>query len=233
MRYVVCLLGALVWAAPRVFWPGDGQVPVGALEYLALVGCGLLSLLLVALSLGRTGAPEPQPEWRAVLTLGLGLALVPWSLLGYWITVATHHRPLGAVTFAAGAAITGSICVLVARWAFALRQTQPRWGNGLIRVGRTLAFLAAGAALWLAARGALQSVEYRGAVLDVGLGLVLAMAVVMVPTAGRAGHASRWSLPICIVVWVFTLWLVNTDADVRATVKSAPVIAGMLGLMLS
>jgi hypothetical protein len=168
-----------------------------------------------------------------VLTLGLGLALVPWTVLGYWISVATHHRPLGAVAFAVGAAVTGSICVLVARWAFALRHTSPRWGRGLIRAGTIVAFLAAGAALWVGGRGALQSVEYRGAVFDVALGLVLALAVVLVPTAGRAGNDTRWSLPICIGVWVFTLWLLNTNADVRATVKSAPVIGGMLGLMSS
>ena len=231
-RVLVCLLGAVVWAAPRALWPGEGQLPVGGPEYLALVGCGLLSLLLIAVSFGPRALPEPDAEWRAVLTLGLSLALVPWSVLGYSILVLTHHRPLGAVAFAVGAAVTGWVCVGVARWAFAVCQASPRWGKALIRAGWTLAFLAAGAALLVAARAALQQVEYRAAVPDVALGLVLAVAVARLPTAGRAGRVTRFSLPICIGVWVLTLWLMNTDADVRATVKSAPVIAGMLGLML-
>jgi hypothetical protein len=37
---------------------------------------------------------------------------------------------------------------------------------------------------------------------------------------------------LALCLWLSTTWLIQSDAQVRAAVKSAPVVAGVLGLTL-
>ncbi|HEX6241035.1 MAG TPA: hypothetical protein VFZ61_09080 [Polyangiales bacterium] len=97
--------------------------------WLACAGSG-------ALVLGPAwfGARILLPEWRslAVLACGLGVALGPVTFLGRLIKTATHHRPLGAMTYAVVACVS-VLCawVLVGR-LFQLAQTSPSitWRRG-------------------------------------------------------------------------------------------------------
>lgn len=103
------------------------------LLWLACAGSG-------ALVLGPAwfGARVLLPEWRslAVLGCGVGVALGPLMLLGRLIKTATHHRPLGAMTYAAVACV-GALCawVLVGR-LFQLAQTS---SSNVLRRGAQLA----------------------------------------------------------------------------------------------
>jgi len=83
------------------------------LLWLACAGSG-------ALVLGPAwfGARLLLPDWRSLAILGcsLGVALGPVMFLGRLIKTATHHRPLGAMTYAVVACV-GVLCawVLVVR----------------------------------------------------------------------------------------------------------------------
>jgi hypothetical protein len=231
-RAFACLVAAAIWAAPGALWPLQDQGAVRALDYLALVGCGSFSLWLVALSWPGRRARGPAREWQAALSLGLGLAVLPWSALGYWILVATHHRPLGAVTFAVGAALIAVSCVATARWCLALRSTRPRWGRLLVVAVALLAVLTAGIAAWVLARAGWAQPALGAQLFQVALGVLLALLVLAAPVAGWAGARGRWALPVCVGVWLVTLGLVRSDPDVRATVKSTPIVAGIVGLAL-
>jgi hypothetical protein len=231
-RALPCLVAASIWAAPSVFWPVADQTALRAPDYLALVGCGSFSLWLVALSWPGRHARSSTHEWQAALSLGLGLALAPWSALGYWILIATHHRPLGAVTFAVGAALIAFACVATARWCLALPSTRPHSGRWLVITGTLLAVASGGGAAWLLAHAGWADAALGALLFQVALGLLLALLVLAAPVGGRAGAAGRWALPVCAGVWLATLWLVRADADVRATVKSTPILAGIVGLTL-
>jgi len=242
VRALAGVVAAAVWAAPRVWLGDDAPLAARLLGYLALVGCGSVSLGLLALSWGlppaSAGAParanEPDVrQWQRSLTLGLGLALVPWFGLAYWLQVATHHRPLGSVVFAAGAAAVGVPCVALAR---RLLEPDLRHGAGA-RVCGLVAVLVGLATLAVIVVGApLDDLDVRAAVLDLllgaGLGLVLLRAF---QKPGRRA-VPRWfalgAAVACLGVWGSTGWLLHSDTDVRARVKSAPVIAGAVGLLL-
>jgi len=228
-RVVWCLLGASLWAAPHWFWPLDGGARFSAGAYFALLGSGSFSLWCVAVAWGATRSNGPASHALAVLTLGIGLSLVPCAALAYWVEVATHHRPLGAVSFAVGAAIAVLACVLVARWLLAWCPEQARWG----RLARRSAWLLVGLAalqLIVVAAGGVQHGLFRAAT-DVGLGALLAFLVVGLPAPHRALRSARWALPLAVTLWGATAWLLGSDLDLRARVKSVPVVAGVAGLM--
>lgn len=229
-RAFVCLLAASLWALPRALhaWGAaeGGAAPelAGLGGYLALVGCGLLSLVLVGLSWGTHGEADREASWSLALTWGFGLALGPWAALAYWLAVATHHRPLGGVTYAAGALLIGLVSVALARWVSrrgAMRRAAAplAWGVLSIGLGGLVAV-------------AVQQPALRATLPDAALGALLAIAVAVMPSRRGWERVERWGVPICVGVWVVTVGLLASSPDVRATVKSAPIIAGAAGLVL-
>lgn len=235
-RALACLLGALLWALPGALgvWgvaAADAELVsprVGVSGYLALVGCGLLSLVLVAACWGSRARSEWGARESRALTLGLGLALGPWAALAYWLTVATHHRPLGAVTYAVLACIVAGVSIALARWV--LRGgPSVRW---LATFGWVMSAASAGTLVFVILRGAFQQPALRLVLPDAALGVLLALLVVAAPGVSGGRQAARWGVSMCVGVWVLTLGLLVSSADVRATVKSAPIIAGVAGLVL-
>jgi len=235
------VIAAALWAAPRVWLADDAPLEARLLGYLALAGCGSVSLALLAVSWGYPAsarAPVLAPEhdvrhWQRSLSLGLGLALIPWCGLAYGLLVATHHRPLGAVVFAAGAAAVAVPCVALARYLLAPELRHGAWA----RVCGVVAVLAGLTTLAVIVVGApLDDLDVRAAVLDLllggGLGFVLVRAS---QKPGRRAAPRGLVLAAvlgCLGVWGSTGWLLHSDTDVRARVKSAPVIAGAIGLWL-
>jgi hypothetical protein len=198
---------------------------VGALGYVALAGAGLLSLALVVFALRHGCSRETESLPLKVISLGLGLALVPWSVLAYWIAVATHHRPLGAVTYAALAAVTAAVGLLIARRVLA------RPTRRVLIVAATCGALAGALALAaVSARGLAVDSTLRSAVSDLGLGIVLALLAAFVPVANAVARFARAAVLVSVCLWALTLGLMRFEPDVRARVKSVPVIAGILGL---
>lgn len=230
-RAFACLVAALLWAAPRTLsvWGGaaDGggaSGQVGVTGYLALVGCGLLSFVLVALSWGSRGSSEGPARGSLALTLGLGLALVPWAALAYWLSVATHHRPLGAVTYAVGAALGGALGIPLARWLLQRRYARV--------VALALWLSGVGGLTIVALRGMLREPLLRPVLPEALLGVALALVVVAAPALPGWRRAARWGVPVCVGVWAISLGVLASSSQVRATVKSAPIIAGIAGLAL-
>ena len=64
------------------------------------------------------------------------------------------------------------------------------------------------------------------------MGASLELAGYAIAFAGSREQVERWALPICVAVWVTSAWLIGSDLELRARVKSAPVIAGVAGLAL-
>lgn len=225
-RLVWCLAASLLWAAPHAGLSGASP-GIGALGYLALAGAGSFTLGLAALGWGSTGTDPAARRQSASLTLGLGLALLPCCLFAHGLMAATHHRPLGATTFAFGAATLGAAGVLVASWA--LRQV----GRGRRVVVWALSLAAAVSALALcvvAAGDLLRAAALRSAVGDFAFGGLLLLAVLLLP-AGRWARRSAPAVAMaCLAFWAATFWLVSVEPEVRARVKSVPVVAGVLGL---
>lgn len=238
-RALACLLGASLWALPAALgvWGGAVDVEldaprVGVSGYLALVGCGLLSLVLVASAWGSRARSDWEASWSRVLTMGLGLALGPWAALAYWLAVATHHRPLGAVTFAVAACFVGGVSIALSRWVLR-RGPSVRW---LVPLGWVICASSVASLVFVLSPAAFQQPVLRSVVPDVALGALLALLVAVMPRAREGRRAARWAVPwavpTCVCVWVLTLGLLVSSADVRATVKSVPIVAGVAGLIL-
>lgn len=155
-----------------------------------LVGLVALPMAVVApvvLALRRARLPHVVPPGEAprvpllrVLGAALALAVAPLAWLGTWLEQGTHHRPLGAVTFACAALAVFTVALIVGRRLLALGASQPANRRGAV----ALVCLGVPAALgaWLLLRGILAGLEVGGVWLD-GLGVVLWTAVgVSVPS---------------------------------------------------
>jgi hypothetical protein len=97
-----------------------------------LIAAGSVALLVgpAALGLGSRGSWRKPAFW---IGCGLALPLVPLMLLGGLLKTATHHRPLGAATFAfiACAVVAGSVVFCWRAQTLTDRLSGPR--GGLIR----------------------------------------------------------------------------------------------------
>jgi hypothetical protein len=234
---LACLAAGVVWVLLRTLGPeglrlgesiGDGA-PIGA--FIALVGCGSHSLALAALAFRPLSAP--WSGLAAALSLGLGWALAPWTLFAYGLWLATRHRPLGALTFAVGATLLGVAFVVAARRLLVARAEGHQWATVLVYIGRALALFLLVLALVTVLRSVLR-VEHglEAALSDAVLGLLLTVLVVASPMVRWPARIARGMPRVCVGVWVLTLGLVGISPEVRATLKSAPLVAGIVGLAL-
>jgi hypothetical protein len=233
---LTCLIAATIWVLLRAVGPeglrlgesiGDGA-PIGA--FIALVGCASHSLALAALAFRPLSAP--WSGFAVALSLGLGWALAPWTLFAYGLWVATHHRPLGALTFAVGATLFGLTAVVAARRLLEARAEGQRWATLLIYAGRALALLLLAVALISVASSVLGLDGAQAALSDVVLGFLLVILVLASPMVRWPARVARGMPRVCVGVWAVTLGLVAISPEVRATVKSAPIVAGIVGLAL-
>jgi hypothetical protein len=227
------LLGGVLWPLPALL--GAGHVSSGrelALGYLALAGAGSFSLFLLRLALRRPEGPAAGSRWPSALTLAAALSSAPLVGLAFALKVATHHRPLGAATFALGAVACFGLLTLLVLSALELRARRPRLGSALVYGAGVAGALSAAWALFWLYRSLIQRATPVASMLDVCLGLLLAGALVSLRAAWLA--RSRFVLagvPLSCALWLASLWLVRYDLDVRATVKSAPIVAGLVGMV--
>jgi hypothetical protein len=193
-----------------------------------LVGLALAGAL--ALLAGLPGAllrqALPLPLGLRALLWGTLLAMTPLALLGRALAAGTHHRPLGAVTFALLAA-----GVLFGAWVVMLRLLVPvgegplplaavqRW---LARLIRLLIAVSATGMVYLALRSgaAVQVAEFAA----LSLVLVAAALVPWVRAKRRPGLG-----------WVLWLLIVGAGAGLRVAGPSgvelkpgAPLLLGLL-----
>jgi hypothetical protein len=227
------LLGAAIWPLPSLW--RSAPAPDLGWDYLALAGCASASLFAVGLALrvplSASRRHEPGPS---ALTLALGLASAPLALLGYALKSATNHRPLGAATFAVVSAMLVALLLLLVSSALALGRRGSTLGRALVyAMGAGGVLSAALTLLWLG-RSVMQHATPTRALLDAALGALLVGVLSPIRTAWLAGwpRLIRMGPLLCCVLWLASLWLLRSDLDVRATVKSAPVVAGVVGLVV-
>ena len=234
---LACLVCAVVWVVLRALGPGglrlvdsigDGA-PIGA--FIALVGCGSHGLALVALAFRPLiGGLSTGPA--LTLTLGLGWALAPATLLSSGLWMVVQDWPLGVLLFGVGVPL---LCVLALAAARRLREASdaddPR-APVLLNAGRALALLLLLVAVVSVVREASAAGQLRAALSDATLAVSLAFLVVASPMVRWPARVARGMPRVCVGVWALTLVLLGVSPEVRATVKSAPLVAGVVGLAL-
>ncbi len=226
-RSALCLIASAGWALVP-FSRSSESAALDFWGYVALVGSGVFTLLVVAVCFDARD--REGSGWSSALTLGCGLAALPWAILAYWLQVGTHHRPLGAATFAIGALLIGGFAVAVARHVLAFAATEARLGPPVLMACRVLALASVALLLVVLGSASLDHVSLGRIVPELVAGVLLGALVVSLPVSARLAAAAAWALPVCAILCLISLWLVQSEADVRATVKSAPLIAGVFGL---
>lgn len=234
---LACLVCAVVWVVLRALGPGGLKLvdsigdaaPIGA--FIALVGCGTHVLALVALTFrpltGAWGAAMPT------LSLGFGWALGPWTLIVYALWMALEGQGvIGVLLFAVAAPLSAAGLLRVATRLLEARDAGQPWAPVLLQAGRALALLLLAASLISVVRSGLEAARLRAALSDATLAVSLAFLVVASPMVRWPARLARGMPRVCVGVWAVTLALLGISPEVRATVKSAPLVAGVVGLAL-
>lgn len=226
------LLGGALWPLPALVEAvGTRSGRQLALGYLALAGAASFSLFLLRLALRSPSGAAARGSHA--LTLGAALASAPLVALGFALKVATHHRPLGAATFALAALAGFALLTLLAASALELRARAPRLGPALVYGAGAAGALSAGWAVFSVGRALIQRATLASSAVDALWGLLLAAVLVSVGAGWLArSRLALGGLPLCCALWLASLWLLRSDVDVRATVKSAPIVAGLVGILV-
>jgi hypothetical protein len=225
------LLG--VMAAALVAIPATLRFPSNAaLAWLGLWGAAALVIGPVAGAARIARGSQAVPPAAFSIVLGLLIALGPVALLARVLKVATHHRPLGAVTFALLAATVLAGSLFIATRLLSEVRAQPRGATRYLVLG----LAATGLALFLAflAKGlgaAAGAAGLRGSVLDGVLllaGVALA-AILPLPTGvsrlARAAGPAAWLLAAACAIFVLRRSEIAPDASTHA-----PLLAALAGL---
>lgn len=188
--------GALLGSAIAALAAGIAVLRIGggALGWLALAGLGALAL---GPAIGALRALRPLPRLAFAVPLGMLVALPMLSLLGRVLKATTHHRPLGAATFAVLAAGVVLGCVaLVGRLLAASAADAP----GLRKLARAtliaLAVACAGAGALLALPALSTGGGVRAPVLEALLALALGAVAGLVTLPGSLGRVTRVLGPV-------------------------------------
>jgi hypothetical protein len=166
-----------------------------------------------------------------VLALGTGLASGPWMVFAGMLKRATHHRPLGAVTFA----VLGTAILIGALLVSARVLAMTRGSGRTRRIGRGLTLaLAAVAGLFVLrlVGGALLDGGLRSGLLDGGLAALAAVGAALAPLRGRVGRV-RLAGPVgwLLIVGVALLVLHLVDGLPAILDSAAPVLYSVLTLI--
>ena len=195
----------------------------------ALVWVGVWGALAAVLGpLGaavRRARPLPLEAW--CVPIGLLLALAPLSLFARALKATTHHRPLGAVTFAIIS--IGVILIAIAFAARLISELRARRNSSSFRVTRALSVLAvallvlAGCAVAFRALGGAAELRALAADTLLLLAAVVAVGWARVPAAGL--ERARW---IVLLAWagaVVAGFVALRQPDVAQAIGvSAPVV---------
>lgn len=192
--------------------PAALRSPAGAAAaWVVLFGVVALVVGPAAAAL-RVSSPLSRSAWSVPLALALSLA--PLALFARILIVATHHRPLGAATFAVMAAIliSGAVAVTARLLDWSAQRSSTR------RVPLALGVLAllAGAVLLLPGLTS----PLRGVMLDLGLALAAFIAAGVVPVPEPMAAPLR-KLGI-------GLWLVAVLLGVSAAIALPDVRAALV-----
>lgn len=189
---------------------------------------GGAAVLLGPTLAGLTAARPLVAPLRATL-IGLGLAALPLAKLAGLLKAATHHRPLGAVTFAALALVLCLGAIAVAARVLAVTDA----ARSLVARGiRALLVVGALAGPMLLLGQATVSASLREGVFDVALGLGTGALLGLSPWPLPALRAVELSaLPVWIGA-VLTGILVGLVAGGGPAELASPALAAPISWML-
>jgi len=212
---------ALLAALPAALRSDQGLVVWAALAGATAV---LLGPFLAAL-----GQLRPLRTGLLAVALGLGLAAWPTALLLSVLKSNTHHRPLGAVTFAFAAAVLAlGASVLALRCLTWFQRERP---SGFGRVARAaLAVLAVAGPLVLVLRlGA--SAQTRAPLFDASLALGLAALTQLIPWPAPI---LRWTERLGLPVWavVVAVGLLSAHSASESAFAASPVLLSPVAWLL-
>ena len=190
------------------------------LVWLALAGGTALvlgPLLVAARALRGSGA-----RLRPVL-LGAAFATLPVAVLGQLLKLQTHHRPLGAATFAFLAVAVVLVCIVVTVRLVAWASRDAGWPRRLLV---RLLVLAAGIAWCVPFLRAISAEGYNHGVLDVCRVLVIAALAYRALELGRVQTLARRAGVPAWVLLVLAGFFAGHGAVRTAVRERAPVLGG-------
>jgi hypothetical protein len=192
--------------------------------------------MLLGPSVALARAARPWRPAAAAGLIGVGLASGPVMVLGRVLKGSTHHRPLGAVTFAILSAMVfvGAI-VVGARLLAIVRSLE----GDRARVGRIAVVAAAvlspvvGLVLLRAARTDPLAGALGYGLLDALLAVALGVVAGWVRVPPQIGTASRRVGPtLWVLLVVVGLWLSDRSGILAALHAESPILAWVLGFVL-
>lgn len=185
------LFAALIWVIASAFRCGGFSVA------WLLSGWGAAALFFVpfviALRRARFGAQRPSAALYGAL-----IGALPTTVIGAFLTEKTHHRALGAVTFAFLAMGTWALGTAVAA---RLQNEQRRTGRSFPRILlQVSAAISIGAVLVVAARSARVS-ALSPVAMEAFIGCALALAAIRAPRVERP----RWMSLAGVLTWALVV----------------------------
>lgn len=193
----VAALAAGTLSAAVAALPAALRVSASVGAWVALAGAAAVVLGPVLAGMSRT---RPLKVALFSVLVGLGLSALPLALLAAKLMASTHHRPLGAVTFAILAVLVVLGFTVVALRLTTRTRKGPRGASARhwVRGGLALCALAGPAFL---AGGVFSAPSARASVLDVGLALACAAVLGLSPwPASLVRLASRAGLPVWVAL---------------------------------
>jgi len=230
----VAMIAALLASMPATMRIREGGVDL-LRGWLTLGGLAIAPmLLLIPLARlareGLRGVSQQAGESRALERTAAAMVFAgTWlwflSALGAQLREKTHHRALGAVTFAIGAAVAFVAIALVAR-RLALILTTLRDKNRQLGTGAALAAIVLSAAVLAlrVARGAPELDEGARAMLVDGFAFALALAFFARKTFQERLIVPRLGPPAAVCILVVAMHTIATsDVALRALERLCPL----------
>jgi hypothetical protein len=213
--------------------PGAWRASASGASFMAgwLVLWGAAALLVGPLA-GALRLLRPEPRGLLTLLLGVGLASGPLTMFAQVLKQTTHHRPLGAVTFAVlGTAVLLGALAIAARVMGMARSA----GRGR-RWGRVIAIVLAAIAGLFVLRliiGALLDGSLRSGLGDGVLAVLAVVAGAFVPVPETLARRTRLAGPgAWLLVVMGALCVLHLVDGLPAILdRAAPVLYSALALM--
>ncbi len=184
----------------------SGVVSSGWLVWLAATG---LLGLAVTLCSGLLRMARPLPSAVTLIPIGVLFAMGPLTFVGKSLHAHTHHRPLGAATFA-----VLSLFILLGSFAFAgrVRATMASTDQGKRKFGKVLLYCGLAVSLVMGLRGFMAILSaakahpaYLASVLDGLLGVSVSLVGGFVRFNPRLEQIARVAGPLAFAVCVLAL----------------------------
>jgi hypothetical protein len=189
------LIAAALLAVVAALRPG-----AASFVWVWLAAWGVIALVLGPLgALVRRARPLPLAAW--CVPVGLLLALAPLALFGRVLKAATHHRPLGAATFAVVAVVL--VVGAIAYSARVISELSARRGGEDFRPVRALSVAAAGVMVLVGIGVAIRALGGDAGLQRLAVdGVLLFSAVAVVGWAPVPSPAAERGRGAVLALWV-------------------------------